>query len=71
MPRVKCHLKEIEPGILEGECEFPDGTVTGRKKRAPSKYNLFIGACVKSRTGKIQERFKACAGEYKRQKEAK
>ena len=39
-----------------------------KKKRAPSKYNLFMKECIKSKDGPIQERFKTCAFEYKKQK---
>lgn len=40
----------------------------GRTKRAPSAYNLWMKECIPKRTGPIQERFKACAVEYKKQK---
>jgi len=39
------------------------GHGTGRKKRAPSKYNLFIGNCMKQ-----DKSMKTCAAEYKKQK---
>lgn len=37
---------------------------TSRKKRAPSKYNIFIGKCMKE-DGKTM---KICAAEYKKEK---
>jgi hypothetical protein len=40
------------------------GSGTGRKKRAPSKYNLFTGKCMKTGKG-----MKDCAAEWKAQKE--
>lgn len=39
-----------------------------RRKRAPSKYNIFMGGCVKGKTGPIKNRFKSCAGEWKKNK---
>lgn len=42
-----------------------------RKKRAPSQYNLFIGACIKSKEGPVTERMKACAVEWKEEKKKK
>ena len=35
----------------------------GRKKRVPSKYNLFIGQCIKQ-----NKSMKQCAAEYRRTK---
>jgi hypothetical protein len=37
-------------------------------KRQPSEFNIFIGKCVKEKTGPITERFKKCVGEWKVQK---
>ena len=37
-----------------------------RGKRAPSEYNLFMGKCVKEKTGPIKERFKSCVVEWKK-----
>jgi len=37
-----------------------------KKKRAPSKYNIFMGKCVKSKSGKITTRLKKCATEWKK-----
>ena len=39
-----------------------------RKKRAPSKYNIFMGECVKGKTGDVKVRFKECAVEWKEEK---
>jgi len=44
-------------------------TEKGKKKRQPSRYNLFIAECVPKKTGPVTERFKQCAIEYKKQKE--
>lgn len=43
-------------------------TRKGKKKRAPSAYNIFIGSCVKEKTGPVTERFKSCVIEWKEQK---
>lgn len=40
-----------------------------RKKRAPSKYNLFIKDCIPSKTGPVKERMRACAVEWRTKKE--
>ncbi len=42
---------------------------TSRGKRKPSKYNLFMKECIKGKEGAIQDRFRACALEYKEKKE--
>ena len=40
-----------------------------RQKRAPSQYNIFIGSCMKAKTGvAFPERMKSCAIEYKAKK---
>lgn len=59
--------------VLE-QCFIPSGGATyqakgggvksGKKKRKPSKYNLFIGSCMRG-GGKTM---KECAAEYKKQK---
>jgi len=36
-----------------------------RKKRAPSAYNNHMSVCVKSKTGRIQDRFRECAKEWR------
>ena len=65
---MKCICKVIaqEGEIMELECEC-EGIAT-KKKRKPSKYNLFMKECIKRKTGPIQERFIQCAAEYKQQK---
>jgi hypothetical protein len=40
----------------------------GNKVRAPSAYNLHMKECIKSKSGPITDRFKACAIEYKNKK---
>ncbi|MHA1852544.1 MAG: hypothetical protein ACTSUF_03445 [Candidatus Heimdallarchaeaceae archaeon] len=50
-------------------CSLCGGRVASRrKKRAPSEYNKFMSTCVKGKSGPIQERFKSCAGEWRRKK---
>jgi len=39
-----------------------------RAKRAPSPYNIFMGSCVKGKSGDIKTRFKACVEEWKKKK---
>jgi len=39
-----------------------------RAKRAPSAYNIFLGQCVKGKTGDIKVRFKSCVEEWKKKK---
>ena len=34
-------------------------------KRAPSAYNIFIGSCVKGKSGPIKQRFKSCVEDWK------
>ena len=46
---------------------YPVGKGT-RAKRAPSQYNIFMGSCVKGKSGDIKVRFKACVEEWKRKK---
>lgn len=42
-----------------------EGKSSGRGK---SKYNLFIGECIRGGTGPITERMKGCAAEWRKQK---
>lgn len=63
-----CSCEEIRR-IMEGYVEDIAHIIpAGKTKRAPSAYNLWMKECIPKRTGPIQERFKACAGEYKKQK---
>lgn len=39
-----------------------------KNKRAPNAYNVFIGQCVRSKTGPVTERFRACVAEWKTKK---
>lgn len=39
-----------------------------RGKRAPSSYNIFLGSCVKGKSGPITQRFKSCVEEWKRKR---
>jgi hypothetical protein len=34
-------------------------------KRQPSKFNIFMGKCVKEKKGVVKERFKECVKEWK------
>jgi len=68
---IKCDcetlIQEIE--MLKARIEALErGGGTRRSKRAPSKYNLFMKECIKGKSGPIQERFRACALEYKKHK---
>ena len=40
----------------------------GRKGRKPSAYNIFIGECIKKKSGPIPERMKSCSKEWKSKK---
>jgi len=53
----------IREEIANAMATVPKGA---RAKRAPSKYNLWIKECIPGKTGAIQDRFKACASEYKK-----
>jgi len=72
--RLRSACKTV--GISKGECdELADmiSDVCGvktRKKRAPSKYNVFMGKCVKERPKGtvVQTAFKNCAADYREQK---
>jgi len=54
-----CERLPVEIGPCSG---------TGKKKRKPSRYNLFMGRCIKEKTGPVTQRFKECALEYKKKK---
>jgi len=58
-------LEEIPTCDSETDIEFclNEPRETGKKKRAPSKYNIFIGNCIKQ-----EKSMKTCAGEYKKQR---
>ena len=66
-PGLSALLEEIPTCESETDIEFclnePRETKTGRKKRAPSKYNLCVGPCMHE--GKPM---KTCAAEYKKSK---
>jgi len=49
--------------VIANRCGLGKGRAKG--KRAPSKYNIFMKDCLKSKTGPIQQRFKECAAKYK------
>jgi len=79
-PRIKQRLlEETGATMLHGIPACRDGSPIGfsggrgaregRAKRAPSKYNLFMGACVKSRPAgqPVAERFSECVVEWKKQ----
>lgn len=59
-------LKEMNETLeeLKASASKSSGPAGPRKKRQPSKYNRFIGKCMKG-TGKTM---KACAVEYKQAK---
>ena len=61
---IKEDLQEIKELLVEILSKEKSSRGT-RKKRAPSKYNLFIGKCMKE-DGKDM---KSCALEYKKNKE--
>ena len=63
-PDIKEDLQEIKELLLE-ILSKEKSSGGARKKRAPSKYNLFIGKCMKE-DGKDM---KSCALEYKQKKE--
>ena len=56
-------LQEIKDLLLEILAKEEASGKT-RKKRSPSKYNIFIGKCMKEGKG-----MKQCALEYKKKKE--
>jgi hypothetical protein len=69
---VECSCEDIKKIIKEIVNEaFQQKMIEmkTKRKRAPSKYNLFIKSCLKEKetTGPIQERFKKCTALYKKQ----
>jgi len=40
----------------------------GAKSKKKSRYQLFISECLKQKEGPVKERMKACAEEWKKQK---
>lgn len=54
--------KEIDICSLCGTGKFK----RTRGKRAPSTYNIFMGQCVKGKSGPIKERFRSCVTDWKR-----
>ena len=63
IPEDKCQiLREAAREI----CTFK-----AKKKRKPSKYNVFIGECVKNESGPVTERFKRCVLKWKEMKSSK
>ncbi len=72
--QIKCMCQPIENSQeLACECELPEELLESRKakkKRAPSKYNIFMGECVKKPKEGLdhKEKFRACATEYKASK---
>jgi len=64
---VTCRVIRQTGDIMELECDIPDLGTTKRKRKL-SAYNEFMRECLRRRTEPIQERFKICAEEYKRNK---
>jgi len=58
MPEA-CSCEQIKEILLE---------MVERGKRAPSQYNIFMGECIREKTGAIQERLRACALEWRQKK---
>lgn len=59
----------VAPGDLVRAPKPGDVQRGPRQKRAPSAYNIFIGSCMKAKTGvAFPERMKSCAIEYKAKK---
>lgn len=69
MAKIKCRVvsKNLE-GDMVLECDLPSGVGKERKKRKPSAYNIFMGSCVKGKSGRIQDRFKSCAADWRSKK---
>lgn len=57
---IKKIVKEIVTEVFQQRM----AEVKTKKKRAPSKYNLFVGTCMKQ----PGENMKTCAAKYKAQK---
>ena len=67
----KVCLAKVEDDLFEEvDCGSSKVDLIAKKKskRKPSKYNLFIGKCVKGKTGDIKDRFKRCVIEWKKKK---
>jgi len=64
---AECSCEEIRQMLEELLSQMATRRI--RSKRAPSAYNLFMRDCIKGKSGPIQQRFKACALEYKQRKE--
>lgn len=54
--------------VISCETGLPTSIQLSRKKRPPTAYNIFMGECIKKKSGAIQKRFKECAIEYKKEK---
>ena len=63
------NLTEEQCAVIREAFEQMCTARKGKKKRAPSAYNIFIGECVPKETGPVTERFKRCARKYKVEKE--
>lgn len=73
---MKVCLKPIEDDIYEViDCDskepidFGKNQKNQRRNKTPSDYNIFMGSCLKSKSGDIKSRFKNCVDEWKRKKE--
>ena len=73
-PETKLVLAKVPTCVAPKKIELCEGNLHGRGKsggkRAASAYNVFMSSCVKGKSSSlpITERFKLCAGEWKRQK---
>lgn len=66
---AKICLAEVEDEVFKKvDCDSKSVThiAKSKSKRKPSKYNIFMGKCVKGKTGEIKTRFKACVMEWKK-----
>ncbi len=66
-----CSCEEIRTILQEFLSEIAAVCqASGKNKRKPSAYNIFMGKCVKGKSKDIpiQERFRQCAAEYRAQK---
>jgi len=66
---MSLELTEEQCALVREAAEAICTKKRGKKKRAPSAYNIFMGTCVKEETGPVTKRFKRCAGKYKVEKE--
>lgn len=62
-------LPECADGSAIG-FSFPDARDTGRRKRAPSAYNRFMGDCIRGGSADVPvpQRMKACSVQWKEKK---